>query len=439
MEAIILSDSFYITFDWLPRDYGNELDRSTFAAMEIRINGLVATEVEDLWAKTVRSTLRASAHDLALWFASNWWRLRWEPEGNSPSWKMSHRMGAAGAGYAWPDLSFISDGKVVLAHCRQTSAATADPVRFLSDFDAFIPASMFERGVDEFVGAVIERVDSEARAHPYLREMWEEILEERGDPESTAERKLEAMLGFDPDDSPDGLIDRLRAQAGVVGAGVIEEVAAAASSAALGWLEFLSGEAQSKAVVATIPDYPSLCKELQQNVDPTQLPWQQAVRAAGAVRRKWNLERGPISSLTLSELFGLPKKILMDPTPEPSGPISAGYRDIGGGDHIRVFFNKKHPTAVRFALSRLAADHLYAESQDRLLPATDTKTARQKFQRAFAQEFLCPFEDLMEYLGGKTPTDDLIEEASLHFDVSSLLTKSALVNRGKLDRNVLDM
>jgi len=46
----------------------------------------------------------------------------------------------------------------------------------------------------------------------------------------------------------------------------------------------------------------------------------------------------------------------------------------------------------------LVGDHLYAHAADRVLPATDAGTARQKFQRAFAQALLCPFDTLRERL-----------------------------------------
>ncbi|MDD3449040.1 MAG: hypothetical protein PHF72_08440, partial [Gammaproteobacteria bacterium] len=88
-------------------------------------------------------------------------------------------------------------------------------------------------------------------------------------------------------------------------------------------------------------------------------------------------------------------------------------------------------------LARLVADHIYRSAGDRLLPATDARTARQKFQRAFAQEFLCPFTALSDFLGSTEPTDDRIEEAADLFNVSPLLVKTTLVNRGVLGREVL--
>jgi Zn-dependent peptidase ImmA (M78 family) len=87
----------------------------------------------------------------------------------------------------------------------------------------------------------------------------------------------------------------------------------------------------------------------------------------------------------------------------------------------------------------LVADHLYAPGEDRILPATDAKTARQKFRRSFAQEFLCPFDDLRAYIDDRPLSDEIIEEAADYFQVSPLLTKTTLVNRGLLSRDALEL
>jgi hypothetical protein len=439
MGALIVSNDFEITFDWLSRDHGDAQARATFAAMGIRVGMHAATEVEDLLAKTVRASVRASAHTLALWFAANWWRLRWEPETTrSPLWKLSHFLGAAGGGYAWPDLSFISDGSTIAVHCRPTPACGVEPVRFLADFDAAVPAAAFERGVDAFIGAVIERLAVQAPEHRHLRDLWKEVIEERGDREATEWRKLEAMLGFDPDEGPAEVIEGLRAQKGSVGSDAVEEVAAAASTAALDLLDFLEKKGKPRALPAQIPDYAALRNEMPGIVNAWQPPWKKAVQAARLVRERWRLGSGPISNATLMGLFSVQEEFFLDSCTDDHRPISAGYRSNGDGA-IRVFLNKKHPTAMRFVLSRIVADHLYAQSGDRLLPATDAKTARQKFQRSFAQEFLCPFDDLKAHIDGRPLTDETIEEAAGRFEVSPLLTKTMLVNRGELARDVLEM
>jgi Zn-dependent peptidase ImmA (M78 family) len=80
----------------------------------------------------------------------------------------------------------------------------------------------------------------------------------------------------------------------------------------------------------------------------------------------------------------------------------------------------------RFELCRLIADGLIAPEGEFLLPATTAKTSRQKFQRAFAQEFLCPSSALLQRFGSLPPEDEDIETAAQHFEVSPLLVRSKL-------------
>ena len=95
------------------------------------------------------------------------------------------------------------------------------------------------------------------------------------------------------------------------------------------------------------------------------------------------------------------------------------------------------PTSRRFALARLVGDHVYSDAQEILLPATHAKTVRQKFQRAFAQHFLCPIDDLLGFLNTDDPDDEMIEDAADEFDVSPLMIKTTLVNHGVLHRQAL--
>jgi hypothetical protein len=85
------------------------------------------------------------------------------------------------------------------------------------------------------------------------------------------------------------------------------------------------------------------------------------------------------------------------PTKPGCGPAGfRGDKDVNGA--IKVDLNKPWAAGRRFALARLVGDHLYAHAADRVLPATDAGTARQKFQRAFAQAMLYPFDTLRERL-----------------------------------------
>jgi Zn-dependent peptidase ImmA (M78 family) len=68
---------------------------------------------------------------------------------------------------------------------------------------------------------------------------------------------------------------------------------------------------------------------------------------------------------------------------------------------------------------------------------TTGKTALQKVQRAFAQEFLCPFSALDRYTEENGLDEDGISDAAEYFGVSPLLVATTLVNNKKLPRHRL--
>lgn len=120
----------------------------------------------------------------------------------------------------------------------------------------------------------------------------------------------------------------------------------------------------------------------------------------------------------------------------PQGRLAAGFRipDVGG--KVRFHGVRRHPTGRRFEAARLLADSLDGPAADLVLPITVGSTARQKVQRLFAKVFLCPVEGLRQVLPPQ-PSEADIENAAEHFDVSELTVRSALVNRGLVDRSYL--
>jgi hypothetical protein len=433
MEWIM--NRFSIDFQWLARECGDAVARSTLAEITITADGWKATEVEDLQAKTVRSGVRASAFALAQWFASNWWRLLWEPERSTSSWKMSHKVGAAGEGYLWPDLTFISDGGSVLVRGRPSFRTSEQAVRYLNNFDVFVPVHEFEGGMYAFVEAVIGRLTDTRVDAAGLGMLWSEVLAERCDPGLAAWRKLEAIMGYDPGDAPDHIIEALQRAASEYGSGAVEEMAAESMEDAVAVIEALWGEPHREALPLIIPGFDDLKRRIS-GIGSSLFPWQKATEVARIVREVWSLGSGPVSTSTLAEILSVGQGSLENAF-GVQGPMNAGFRN-GALDSFSVFLKSLFPVNRRFALLRLVGDHLTAPQGERLLPAAPhVKTQRQKFQRAFAQEFLCPYSDLVSYLSSAEPSDEAIEDAAHHFDVSARMVATILVNKGNLERSFL--
>jgi Zn-dependent peptidase ImmA (M78 family) len=122
-----------------------------------------------------------------------------------------------------------------------------------------------------------------------------------------------------------------------------------------------------------------------------------------------------------------------------SCPFAAGFRRQSNLWAVNAALRKRRPTSRRFEVARLLGDNLFATPADSVLPITETETARQKIQRSFAQELLCPAQGLREFRGSSYPDEELVAEAAEHYEVSDWTVISALVNKGLCSRDLLDL
>jgi hypothetical protein len=122
---------------------------------------------------------------------------------------MAHELAAAGHGFLWPNLTFASDSQSVQVVGHPTNPLSEEPVRFLADFAESVPADVFEREIDNLLGLVLARLSALGQEDTGLRSLWNEVCNERRNPELATLRRFEAVLGFDPQEAPQGLLDRM--------------------------------------------------------------------------------------------------------------------------------------------------------------------------------------------------------------------------------------
>ena len=411
------------------------------AELSIWIGGECATRVEEVLDRTSRNKVWLSAPRLAEWLASNWWRLRWEPEIREladpdaiSDWNMSHNLANAGGGFIWPALWFSSEGDSIHIRAEHTVASQAEPIRYLNEFERTIPAYNFEDEVDRFVEATIAHMGRDCETSVDLYNNWAAVSEERQEVGLAETRKLEALLGYDAAEAPENLIESLLEQAEFYGGNAVGELAAHSKAQTLADLEMLIGRASGIDAWAKVPNTIDLARELQAISTSLEAPWERGERAAIIARDIWGISGGPVSDQTLSNLF---ETDCLYASSSDDLPISAGLRNHAAPNRFQVCLRQRSRAGRRFALSRLVADHLASQYEDTLLPATETKTSRQKFQRAFAREFLCPFRELREFIGPMTPGQDEFENAAEHFQISEWAIKYTLLNKGVIERERL--
>ncbi len=437
-----MTHSLQIETEWLDAPDDDPLEKSTFAQISVITNGQSLTELEDVIARTTRPCMRGSAYRLAYWIAENWWRLRWEPEVDSIEWRLAHVMAAVGGGYAWPDIRFASDGLHVLVEARRTSSNQGAPVRYLGSPSVQVPAETFELGIDDLVERVLARLSSFKVRKNDLTILWAEIRRERADEAVYAVRQLEALLGFDAGEAPKELLQGLFDLEKCAGRKAVNEIAAASKEKAGSVVQVALESAQASDVTIRLTSIPEVRTLFRSQADMNALPWQRAELAARLARDVWGIQAGPVSNEVLSDLLGLPKDRLETGGPVAALGIAAGLRRTRGDDAVSVVQRAKAPTGRRFEIVRLVADHIVAPDDDHLLPITTARTDRQKFQRAFAAEFLLPFQEMREQLGEATSGeseigDDKIEDTAAQYQVSPLMVRTSLVNRGVLPREAL--
>ena len=144
------------------------------------------------------------------------------------------------------------------------------------------------------------------------------------------------------------------------------------------------------------------------------------------MRKKIDNEEKPLTNKILCDLLGLQESEYdaWQPPERQSISVAVPLKTDGFYYHPR----KSHPLAKRFEFARLIGDYLlYGKHGKSWLASTDIKTSRQKYQRAFAAEFLCPLDNLQDYLNNDY-SESAIEDASEYFKVSERTVEMILIN-----------
>jgi hypothetical protein len=343
---------------------------------------------------------------------------------------MAHELSAAGHGFLWPNLTFASDLQSIQVSGRPTNPLSREPVRFLADFTEIVPADLFEQQIDNLIGLVLARLRALGQEDSGLQRLWNDVCEERRDPERTTLRRFEAVLGFDPLEAPKTLLDRMLSVSNRAGEQAAEEIAPACAgpdpSGALAAIEEIAASPgiKSRQRVAEL-----LRQQAHMPAGPS-IPWERGHSLARTVRSSHGWNGQPLTDEEVASLLGIRAVDLRPSWIDSVAPV-LGLAVRESENEIRLHFRKRNHAGLRFEAARLFCDELIAPDTDRWLPTTDSRTSRQKIQRAFAAELLCPINYLDEFLSGDY-TQERIEDAAEHFGISPLAISSHLTNNNRV-------
>jgi len=430
-----MSTSWSINPEWEPLDSGPPEERACFAAISIQAHGVWLTEGLDALANSVRKAPRLSAYHLSEWIAWNWWRLRWEPRSTTVrDWSSSHRMTTIGGGYIWPNITIFSDGERIALIAKPTEERPQTPFRYIADIAAVLQASEFESGVDSFIEQVLGRLDSERIAETNLQMIWQGVLKERSTTALARARKLEALLGQEPDESDPKILDQLIADSEALGSGSVDEIAA---DHGIGGTITTARELRE---IAASRGYDASPRDVVRLAYGSGLPrsgevpaWRLGAAVANTLREQERLNGEPISDKELARLAGTQVVAINDRTSGSGISFALDDNPMRG----RIVLRSKWKTGRRFELARILGDRIARQQSSRLFPATRSYTYRQKMQRAFAAEFLSPFNVVEEMLRGDYSMENQ-QEVAEYFNVSPMTIRTLLVNHKKIEREGFD-
>lgn len=432
-----MSRALRIIAEWESLNEGGAEERSCFAAVGIQAHNIWLTEGRDALANRLRQSPLLSAYHLAEWLVFHWWRLRWEPRATTLEWRLAHKMSNIGGGYVWPNITIFSDGERTALIARPSKEKPGAPFRYIADMAAVMPSFDYESEVDSFIEQVLGRLESEEVKETNLSKLWAEIGAERKDPELSQIRKLEALMGRDPEEVDGSLVSRLISDAKILSMSGIEELVAD--------YPHLFGQHFPSAIeLADIADKIGFCSHPNDRVNLARnaeqqhgrIPaWKIGADTARALREQEKLGDEPISDKLLAQMLAVDKKSLHQHA-EPS-PSDMSFLLERLGNESRIVLRQKWHTGRRFELARLLGEHLMNTGKE-FLPATRAYTYRQKAQRSFAAELLSPFGAIMEMLQGDYANENLGDVAE-RFQVSELTIRTQLVNHGILEREDLEL
>ena len=411
-------------------DVGAAEERATFGRLQMRVNGRCLTEgVAPHDSNELLSGPYVSGYHLAEWLLWNWWRLLWEsppPTETSREWLFSHCLSSIGEGYVWPNIVISSDGCRAVAVSSRTLDAAPGLYRYVGAPGwETVSMEQLRTGMRSLVRSVLGRLDSARLADTNLHRLWRDVDVASEDGQIARLRRVEARLGHDPNEVDEAVIQASCEAAEGMGANALEELAADPSAHSPETLPTLKAMGQS-AKECGFDAQPRDAAELSLR-DPmptwgSVAAWRVGVAAARSLRKQEALDGEPIDNKRLCELFGTTKTAL-EQAATHAQRLSFLLTDSG---RSRLVLRSKWEVGRRFALARLLGDHLLAAGEP-LLPATGAHTYRQKAQRAFAAELLCPYDAVVDFLGTDR-SEDRCNEAAAHFQVSSLAIDTLLAN-----------
>lgn len=425
-------------------DRGPAEERATFGLLAVTANNRLLTEGIETENHRVRCGPYVSGYPLAEWLLWNWWRIRWEVRRPSEKraarrWHFAHSMQTIGDGYIWPNITIVSDSVNVTLESKPTTDSAPVLFRYLgASRREDVSVTTLESGVDEFLSLILSRLEDNGLCESNVHRLWHDLQTEREDPELTRYRKLEAQLGFDPDEADEAALSARLDDAKRLGYEALGELASDGTLDGdplhnMTSAREISHIAKKRGFDADLNSAVCLSNGMQLPRPGHVEPWRLGKQVARKIRDDEHMHGIAISDERLADLAGaVPQLISNRSRCSPKMPFIFRTED---NPHARISLRSSWKTGRRFELARLIGDRIVSaqvnESRENLYPAIQSSSYRQKMQRAFAAELLSPIAAVDEMLCGDY-SDEKQQRVARHFSVSPMTIQAQLVNHNRI-------
>ncbi len=423
--------------------FGPAEERATFGLFAMTANDRLLTGGEDAGQKELRHGPHVAGYPIAEWFVWNWWRLRWEvgrppAENTECRWDFAHRMSTIGEGYVWPNITISSDGMQSFLISKPSKSLETSLFHYIGAGMQTVPPGNLEAAIDGFVADILIRLDRAEVRETNLHRLWKDLQVERADCELARFRRLEAQLGYEPDEADEDAIRHHLDDAARLGEEALGEIAAHtmpgddALSSMMSAAD-LTDIATRKGFEANTNNTITLSDMTNMPPQPGQIEaWRLGKLFAQRIRDQERLDGQPISDSTLADFAGS----LSNTISRQSGHSSAISFALDESDsRTRMSLRSRKKTGRRFDLARLIGDRVFRKQinapAEPLFPATRAHRYRQQVQRAFAAELLSPFAFVDDMLGGDY-SEEKQNRVAYHFEVSPMTIQTQLVNHRRI-------
>ena len=425
-------------------DIGPTEERATFGLLAVTANDRLLTEGIETENHLVRCGPYVSGYPLAEWLLWNWWRIRWEVRRPSETraarrWHFAHSIQTIGDGYVWPNITIVSDSVNVILVSKPTTDSATVLYRYLGARRCEqVSVTTLESSVDEFLRDILSTLEDNGLCESNVHRLWHDLQTEREDPELSRYRKLEAQLGFDPDEADEAALRARLDDAARLGEEALGELASDGTHEGDPLHSMMSAQdisdiARRRGFDADLDNAISLSNGAQLPRPGHVEPWRLGKEIARRIRDHEHMGGIAISDDRLTELAGtVPHLISNRSRCSPKMPFIFRTDD---NSHARISLRSSWKTGRRFELARLIGDRLVNaqanESRENLYPAIQSSSYRQKMQRAFAAELLSPIAAVDEMLCGDY-SDEKQQQVARHFSVSPMTIQAQLVNHNRI-------